>query len=119
MKTILVVEDDFILASEYAIILEGAGWQVVGPAATVNQAMDLLRDNQPTAALLDLHLRRDLATPVAETLLERGIPFLAVSAAENLVELGGEAFRGIRNLGKPIQPTELVHAVNGITDPKI
>lgn len=116
MRTILVVEDEFLLAAEYALILEEAGWSVVGPAATVDEALNLLGNSSPTVALLDLHLRRDLATPVAEKLRERGIPFVAASAADDLVAIAGEVFRGIQNLGKPLQANELILAVNGIAE---
>ena len=34
-KTVLIIEDDFIIALDYKWRLEKAGWKVVGPAATV------------------------------------------------------------------------------------
>jgi hypothetical protein len=65
---------------------------------------------------LDFHLGRDAVTPVAEVLVQRGIPFLAASAAVDLVALGGPVFQGIQNLGKPVRDTEMVLAANRIAD---
>lgn len=57
MKSILIVEDDFLIAEDYWMILEVVGWQVIGPAATVDHALDLLREAPPPAAILDLFLQ--------------------------------------------------------------
>src|SRR3954471_2588651 len=69
---ILVVEDQAIIALDLQIAVEDANAKVIGPAATVREALDLLH----TTAILDANLPDGDVTPVAEELIERGIPFV-------------------------------------------
>ncbi|MFC3088385.1 hypothetical protein [Tabrizicola soli] len=108
---VLVVEDDGLIAADYKTTILNRGWQVLGPAATADQALGLLKDDTPTVAILDLMLRRGLSTPVAEALNIQGIPFILASGCADAMAIGGAAFRGIDNLGKPSSPDELVNAL--------
>jgi two-component system, response regulator PdtaR len=56
---ILVVEDEALVAMALADCLEDAGHEVVGPAATVDEAMALCEARTPELALLDIDLRDD------------------------------------------------------------
>lgn len=112
MRKVLIVEDDFLIAEDYRMTVEEFGWQVLGPAASVDQALDLLQDSEPSVAILDLMLWRSLSTAVAIALLDRRIPFIVASACSNIVALGGEVFEGIVNVGKPVEPRDLVQALN-------
>src|SRR5215212_8822543 len=67
-RLVLVVEDEFLIAMDLELLLRRHGWRVLGPAATVAEALRLLADERPDVALLDLNLRGELATPVAEEL---------------------------------------------------
>jgi DNA-binding response OmpR family regulator len=53
---ILVVEDDWLLASELAETLAGAGFGVVGPAGSVELALAAMSTSAVDAALLDINL---------------------------------------------------------------
>ena len=55
-RKILVVEDDYFLANDTAAALRGAGAVVLGPCPTEERAHDLLEDEMPTHAVLDLNL---------------------------------------------------------------
>lgn len=46
-KTVLVVEDEFLIAIDLKLLLESRGWEVLGPAATVSDALLLLGDELP------------------------------------------------------------------------
>jgi hypothetical protein len=41
-RTILIVEGEFLIAMDLELMLEGHGWRVIGPAATVGGALSLL-----------------------------------------------------------------------------
>src|SRR5215469_3841942 len=73
---VLVVEDEFIIALEIQANLEEARATVVGPALTLQQALELAENESLSAAMLDLRLGRDSAAAVAQVLAERHIPFL-------------------------------------------
>lgn len=51
-KTVLLVEDEFLIAMDLEMLLERHGWHVLGPAATVKQALQLLRSAEPAVATL-------------------------------------------------------------------
>jgi ActR/RegA family two-component response regulator len=80
VQHMLLIEDDWIIADELAVALEDRGVEVVGPAGTVEQALALIAATpQIDAALLDINLRGELVFPVADALLERGVPFVFVT----------------------------------------
>ena len=74
-KRILVVEDEPLVAMMIEDILLGAGAEIVGPAATLANALELV-DQPIDAALLDVNLAGERVYPVARRLLHRGIPFV-------------------------------------------
>jgi CheY-like chemotaxis protein len=76
MPTILVVEDEPVLAVAIEIGLREAGYAVLGPIAHLDSALAALTGPPIDAALLDVHLTRgDAVYPVADRLVELRIPF--------------------------------------------
>jgi len=53
---VLVVEDDFLIAMQTELALTAAGFEVVGPAATAEEAIALASTAQPTLAVMDIRL---------------------------------------------------------------
>ena len=104
-KRILVVEDEMIVAMLIEDILTDAGATVVGPAARVARALDLLGESEVDAALLDLNLAGEITTPVAEELRRRGIPF-AFATGYGAAGVP-EKFAGQPLLQKPFQEHDL------------
>jgi CheY-like chemotaxis protein len=104
-KRILVVEDEMIVAMLIEDILMDNGATVVGPAARVNKALDLLGTEEVDAALLDVNLAGENTMPVAEELRRRGIPFAFATG----YGAGGlpEGFAGQPLLQKPFQERDL------------
>lgn len=78
-QRVLIVEDDPLLALDLADELLGAGLDVIGPAPTVSRALDLIRDEACDAAVIDVHLGRELSTPVAQRLQDLGIQFVVLT----------------------------------------
>src|SRR4051812_14664958 len=76
---VLVVEDDPLVAATLCSAMMALGARIVGPAATVAEALVLLASEQVNAAILDVSLGGDLAYPVADILMERVIPFVLAS----------------------------------------
>lgn len=75
-KHILIVEDEYFLADETRQKLEQLGATVVGPAANVQDALELLATSEIDAAILDVHLGDEFVFPVAEKLEVADIPFV-------------------------------------------
>ncbi|MET0307060.1 MAG: response regulator [Sphingomonas sp.] len=74
--TILVVEDEPIVALNLAFAIEDMGWRVAGPVATVAEAFELVPLIHASGAVLDARLADRDVTPLAIDLVERGIPFI-------------------------------------------
>ncbi len=109
---ILIVEDEFFVAMDLAEILEAEGFAVLGPVASVAQALELLRHEKPDAAILDVVLRGgERVTPVARVLAAMDVPFVLASAQEREHLAQEEVLTGAVNLGKPITPDTLTRGV--------
>jgi len=75
-KKILVVEDEYFLADEVRRKLIVLGVTVIGPVASVNEAMYLIDTTEIDAAILDVHLGDEFVFPVAERLDKLEVPFV-------------------------------------------
>jgi two-component system, response regulator PdtaR len=53
---VLIVEDEAIIAYCSAAVLEEAGYEVLGPAHTSSEALELARSGRPDVALVDIDL---------------------------------------------------------------
>jgi len=111
---VLVVEDEALVAMHITDILNSAGFDVVGPCATVAEALSRLA--QPSccdAAILDAQLRNESALPVAERLAKLDIRFI-VATGYNRGQLSGElALAPI--IAKPVDAQDLVRQLREIT----
>lgn len=105
---VLVVEDEPLVSMAVADELEQAGANVVGPAASVEGALDLIARLRVDAAILDVELQRKLVYPVADLLLERTIPFILTTGHD--AEVLPQRFGNVPNSAKPAP----VHEVLGL-----
>lgn len=74
-QRVLVVEDSAMIAMDLESFLMSAGYEVVGPASSVSEALALVDGEPLDAAFLDVDLEGELVTPVAAKLAEMGVPF--------------------------------------------
>jgi CheY-like chemotaxis protein len=109
-KRILVVEDEALISMEIASILASAGFEILGPASTVAQALDLLDRSACDAAVLDVNLGKETAEPIARFLAANGKPFITVSGYAR--EQQPAVFRDSLLLPKPLRSDMLIDAVN-------
>jgi len=73
---VLVVEDEYLLADDLSLALSSAGAEVLGPVPSVEEAIaTIVSEQKIDLAVLDVNLRGDMVFPVADALMERGIPF--------------------------------------------
>ncbi|MEG3153283.1 response regulator [Sphingomonas sp. RB1R13] len=73
---ILVAEDEPFIALDVALAIEDAGGVVAGPAASVSEALALIDTLPIVAAILDVNLADGDISPVAERLINAGIPII-------------------------------------------
>jgi CheY-like chemotaxis protein len=79
MSHVLVLEDEPLIAMMVKEWLEELGCETVGPAPTVAKALDLIQGSPVDAALLDVSLRDQDCSRVAELLTKQGVPFAFAS----------------------------------------
>ena len=103
---ILVVEDDPLLALDIAEVLRLRGAEVIGPAATLDDALQALESRWIDRAVLDMNLDGEMSYAIADRLDAAGIPYVIASAYGR--DALPERFQGKPRLGKPFRPEMLV-----------
>jgi CheY-like chemotaxis protein len=98
-RRVLIVEDEYFLAMDLAERFEDLGVEVVGPAATVGDAIALLKAQQVEGAVLDINVRGQRVYPVADILKQRNVPFVFTSGYSS--ELEPDAYASIPRCIKP------------------
>ena len=98
-------------------LLTTMGFQVVGPASQLRDAIELAREEQIDFAVLDINIAGAQSFPVADILRNRKIPFVFSTGygTEGLVD-------GYRNevvLRKPYAPEDLRRAIAALIKPII
>lgn len=78
--TVLLVEDNEPLGAYAALALVDHGCKVLGPAASVSEALSILDEEKPDAAVLDYKLAsEETSTPVLLMLEELNVPVCVIS----------------------------------------
>ncbi len=109
---VLIVEDDFLVALEVETVLQEEGAYVLPICRTVNEALAIARDPAAlvSVAILDVRLGREMVTPVARELAERGTPFLFYTGQANSDPIIAE-WPHAKVLSKPTSRKTLLAAV--------
>lgn len=107
-RSILLVEDEELVALELSVELSRLGWAVVGPAGTLAEAQALL-SRHVDAAVLDVNIRGRSIYPVADQLTKRKVPFVFCTGYE-MVDPEGR-FPGVPVIRKPAHPAAVSAAL--------
>jgi PAS domain S-box-containing protein len=112
-RRVLVVEDEPIVALEVAATLAEAGCEVVGPAASLDEALELAeaQAGQLDAAVLDANLHGQSSRPVADILTARGVPVIYVTGYSSLPPGAAD---GLHLLSKPLRDGDLLGALRHV-----
>jgi PAS domain S-box-containing protein len=109
-QRVLVVEDDYYLATDAARALQGAGAEVLGPFPTEEAARAEVEKRCPDAVVVDINLGAGPSFKLAEALKDRGVPFVFVTGYDQ--EMIPKEFDHIQRLEKPIQLRQIVNAIS-------
>ena len=111
---ILVVEDDFLIAMQMETTLRDAGFNVVGTAATAEEAISLARETRPALAIMDIRLasERDGIDAARQLFSEFKIRCIFATAHDDVhTHERAEPFAPLGWLAKPYTPASLVELV--------
>lgn len=112
---LLVVEDELMIRMLLEEMLAELGYTVAAEAAHIDEALPLARNAEVDAAILDLNLNGQSVIPVADLLVERGVPFIF---ATGYGERGlPEAYRNHPTLQKPFEQDMLDRVLSRIFTP--
>jgi CheY-like chemotaxis protein len=110
---ILIVEDEWLIASTEQAMLQELGFDAAGPVSSVAKALEMVACQAFDAVLLDVNLAgNEKSFPVARTLLERGIPFLFVTGYVDR-DFPAE-FKAAPRIGKPIRSAALCRELRSL-----
>lgn len=104
---VLIVEDEALVALELSNTLKSAGFSVLGPATTLRSGLTMAAHEGFDVAVVDLNLNGALSTPIADVLIERGIPFL-VASGYDLATMLPPHLHDLPTLQKPADSAVLV-----------
>jgi CheY-like chemotaxis protein len=111
-RRILVVEDEMLIGMLLEDMLADLGHHVVAVVPRVNEALAIVERESFDLAILDVHLNGQPVFPVAESLKQRGIPFVF---ATGYGERGlPEEYRSRPILQKPFAKDDLAKVVTAV-----
>lgn len=112
-RSILLVEDEPLIAMMLEDLLDSLGHGIAGTADTVDAALAQVEGGGFDLAILDVHLRGGEASwPVADALADRGIPFLLASGGGT--EIPPPRHAAAPRLAKPFTMTDVERALNAL-----
>jgi two-component SAPR family response regulator len=115
MKRVLLVEDDFLVGVGIKSILERLGYEVVGPVASIEQALRTLETEEVDAAVLDINIIGGTSVPVAQVLQVKDRPFIFVTGYQSPSHMLPETLRTVQRLSKPVDERALSKALREAT----
>jgi two-component sensor histidine kinase/CheY-like chemotaxis protein len=110
---ILVAEDAFLLVTLLQDLFDALGWEMIGPAGRLVDALQLARHAIFDAALLDVNLDGTMSWEVAIVLKERGIPFV-FGTGYSVSAVLPENLTGSPVISKPYQLSELQQVIQRV-----
>ena len=110
-KRILVVEDEYFIASDIKRTLNREGAVVVGPVGNLEAGLSLA-DEAIDAAVLDVNLEEATSYPIADRLQTRSIPFMFLTGYDGWSLPA--AYRDAARLAKPFPHQSVVTMVEAL-----
>jgi CheY-like chemotaxis protein len=112
-RRVLVVEDEMLIGMLLEDMLADLGQEVVAVVPRVNEALAAVQREVFDLAILDVHLNGQAVFPVADSLIEKGVPFVF---ATGYGERGlPEKYRDRPILQKPFARDDLARVLKLLT----
>ncbi len=109
-RRILVVEDSALVVMVIEDVIIDLGWEVVGPATRLSDAILLAREDGIDAALVDVNLNGEMSWDAAAILQDRSIPFIFTTGYDGATVLP-DRFAGQPVVSKPFKPEDIERAL--------
>ena len=99
-----------LLAMDLEGVLESWGAQILGPVPSIAKALDVLAEDRPDLATLDINLSGESSRSLAGELKARDIPFVLISGYSDAVS-DDDTFKNASFVRKPYDERELLGAM--------
>ena len=103
---VLIVEDEYFLASDLEEALKSRGASIVGPFADFDAAYRRAARDHFDVAIIDVNLHDQTAYPIADELIRQHVPFIFCTGYG--ADVIPERFAGVQLFQKPFDAKELV-----------
>ena len=103
---VLIIEDEYFLASDLEAMLRSHGASIVGPFAELDSAYRQVKGDHFDVAIVDINLQDEKAYPIVDELIRQRIPFVFSTGYDPRVI--PDRFTGVKLLQKPFGSPELV-----------
>lgn len=98
-RSVLIVEDESLIAMMLEDFLDSMGHQIAGTCESVPEAMSRVGEGGFDVAILDVNLKGERIWPVADLLRDMGIPYILATGGH--IEPPPAAHAGAPVLSKP------------------
>jgi CheY-like chemotaxis protein len=112
-KSVLIVEDEAIIALDLEELVGGLGYDVFDTVASVTDGLKALETGTPSLAIVDMNLAGHSSRPIAEALSARGVPIIFATGYADVSDLP-ESLAHAPRLSKPISRSELVRTISAL-----
>jgi DNA-binding NtrC family response regulator len=109
--TVLVVEDEFIIALDLSETVRDLGFKVEGPFADKENAFIAIDQHMPDCAILDVKTADGEVYPLADALADAGVPIIFHSGHVPPTEVA-ERYPSARACAKPCPPDRLIDMIS-------
>jgi CheY-like chemotaxis protein len=114
-KTILIIEDNYLISQTARRGLESFGAIILGPAGTSAQARTLLASGACDAAVLDISLEGEDSFSIADDLAAQNTPFVFATGFGD--EILPKRFAHVARVEKPYTSEDLASALAQLLRP--
>ena len=108
--TVLVVEDEFIIALDLSETVRDLGYRVEGPFADKENAFIAIDREMPDCAILDVQTADGEVYPLADALADAGVPIIFHSGHVAPIEIT-ERYPQAQACAKPCPPDRLINMI--------
>jgi len=108
-KRILVVEDEYFIASDLQRALRDEGAEVIGPVGDLARGLRMVAEGELDAAILDVNLEGSMSYPIADQLAAERVPYMFLTGYDGWSL--PPAYRSTPRLAKPFAQPDVIEAL--------